>query len=148
MSPILLKLNRSLSSIHHTIQFNALRSMKRLFFKSPNPITLSPFPDSHSTHNRRLRVADILLADEDAAAAAETVDSSMEGVHQTPPHRSSRSAKCYSPRQLVAWLLAAMRPNKKHRILKRREKIPSSPLMNELKDNEEESSKNLYLFVI
>lgn len=125
----------------------SVRSMKRLFFKSPNPITLSPFPDSHSTHNRRLRVADILLADEDAAAAV-SVGSSMEGVHQTPPHHSSRSAKCYSPRRLVAWLLAAMRPNKNRRILKRREKIPSSPLMNELKDNEEESSENLYLFVI
>ncbi|AES73549.2 hypothetical protein MtrunA17_Chr3g0136951 [Medicago truncatula] len=117
---------------------SSVRSMKRLFFKSPNPITLSPFPDSHSTHNRRLRVADILLADEDAAAA-DSVDSSMNVVNQTPPHRSSRSAKCYSPRRLVAWLLAAMRPMKKRRILKHREKIPSSPMTNELKDNEEES---------
>lgn len=126
---------------------SSVRSMKRLFFKSPNPITLSPFPDSHSTHNRRLRVADILLADEDAAAA-DSVDSSMNVVNQTPPHRSSRSAKCYSPRRLVAWLLAAMRPMKKRRILKHREKIPSSPMTNELKDNEEESSENLYLSVI
>ncbi|KEH25735.1 hypothetical protein MTR_6g033890 [Medicago truncatula] len=54
--------------------------MKRFFFKSPNPITLSPFADSHFTLNRRLRIADILLADEDAAA----VDSSMNVVNQTP----------------------------------------------------------------
>jgi hypothetical protein len=46
-------------------------------------------------------------------------------------------------------LFAALKPNKKRRILKRREKIPSSPIISELKGSgEEESSENLYLFVI
>ncbi|XP_045806912.1 protein POLAR LOCALIZATION DURING ASYMMETRIC DIVISION AND REDISTRIBUTION-like [Trifolium pratense] len=105
--------------------------MKRFFFKSTNPATLFP----HSSHNRRhLRVADILLADEDNDA----VDF-MDDVHQTPSDDSHRPTKCYSPGWLLARLFAALKPNKKRRILKRREKIPSTPIVSESKGGEEES---------
>jgi hypothetical protein len=57
--------------------------MKRFFFKSTNP-TLFP----HSSHNRHLRVADILLADEENDA----VDF-MDGVNQSPsPDSQSETA--------------------------------------------------------
>ena len=110
-----------------------MRSMKRLFFKSHN-FTLCPFSNAHSTHNRRLRVADILLADD-------AVDS-MDDVRQTQQHDSPPPVKCYSHRRIVSWVLAALRPGKDRRFLKHREKIPSSSITNELKDSEEEEEKS------
>ncbi|XP_004501383.1 protein POLARALIZATION DURING ASYMMETRIC DIVISION AND REDISTRIBUTION [Cicer arietinum] len=110
----------------------SVRSMKCLFFKSPN---LTLFHHSHSTHNnRRLRVADILLADEHDAA----VDS-MDDVPQPPLHASTRSIKCYSPRRLVSWLLAALTPSKQRQFLKRRQMRQSSSMMIELNDGDEGS---------
>ena len=126
------KLNRSLSPTN-------LMSMKQkhAFFKSPN-LNFCPFSHSHSVH-RRLRVADIPLSDEDHDGDA---------VRETP------STKCFSPRRLVASLLAPLRPTKGLRLQQRRQNetgdleapSPSSPT-NELKGSDE-SSKNLCLFAI
>lgn len=116
-----------------------VRSMKCFFFKFPNS-TFCSSTHSHSLHRRRLRVSDILLIDDGA------VDS-MDGVRDTPTHDSPRPMKCYSPRRLVAWFLAALRLTKKRRILQRRQKMmPSSPMINELRGSEEVTSENLRLF--
>ncbi|KAJ1413114.1 hypothetical protein SESBI_19873 [Sesbania bispinosa] len=107
--------------------------MKHLFFKSPN-LSLSPFANSHSTHNRPLRIADILLADEDHGGA-----DCMGGVRETPRH-GSPPTKCYSPRRLVAWLLAALKSTKERRVVQRRRNEASdseTPMINELKISEE-----------
>ncbi|XP_027356570.1 protein POLAR LOCALIZATION DURING ASYMMETRIC DIVISION AND REDISTRIBUTION [Abrus precatorius] len=109
------------------IEFNA---MKYFFFKS-----LRPFNDSHSAHRRRLRVADILLADEGHDAA-----DCMDAVQETPPMKhGSPSTNCFSPRRLVAWLLAALRSNKELRVLRRRqnEASDSDTLTNKLKCSDE-----------
>ncbi|XP_058785940.1 protein POLAR LOCALIZATION DURING ASYMMETRIC DIVISION AND REDISTRIBUTION-like [Vicia villosa] len=105
--------------------------MKCLFFKSPNP-NHSHFPQY--SHNRPLRLADILATEDDAAAV-----NSMDAVHKKPPYLSHRSTKCFSPRRILGSFLAALRPNKDRRILKSREKLPSTPITIELKGNEEES---------
>ncbi|CAK8568548.1 unnamed protein product [Lathyrus sativus] len=102
--------------------------MNCLFFKSPNS-NHSHFPQY--SHNRPLRLADILA--NDAAV------NPMDGVHKKPPYFSHRSIKCFSPRRLLASFLAALRPTKERRILKGREKMPSTPITIELKGNEEES---------
>ncbi|XP_057433596.1 protein POLAR LOCALIZATION DURING ASYMMETRIC DIVISION AND REDISTRIBUTION-like [Lotus japonicus] len=98
--------------------------MKPLSYKSPN-LTL-PHSHSHSAHRRRLRIADILLSDEDF----------MDGVQKTPPSPRSR----YSPRRLVAWLLAALKPTKHHRRCLSNatdsETPSSSPITNDLTPGE------------
>lgn len=121
--------------------------MKRLFFKSPNLRS----SNSHSVSRRRLRISDILLADEDHDAVE-----SMDGVPETPMHVSPPSTKCYSPRRLVARLLAALRlTTKERRVLQRLgneagdSEMPSpSPSRNALRGNEEESGENLWLLAI
>ncbi|XP_061365276.1 protein POLAR LOCALIZATION DURING ASYMMETRIC DIVISION AND REDISTRIBUTION-like [Gastrolobium bilobum] len=65
----------------------------------------------------------------------------MDGVRETPPpRRGSPSTKCCSPRRLVAWLLTLLRPNKEHRIARRRlneeEDAPTLPMI-ELNGSEE-----------
>ncbi|XP_020237901.1 protein POLAR LOCALIZATION DURING ASYMMETRIC DIVISION AND REDISTRIBUTION [Cajanus cajan] len=83
-------------------EFNA--TMKHLFFKSPNH-NHCPFANSHSVPHRRLRVADILLAGADHDAVH-----CMDAVSQKP--HSPPSTKCFSPRRLLASLLAPLRPAK------------------------------------
>ncbi|KAK7410213.1 hypothetical protein VNO78_00822 [Psophocarpus tetragonolobus] len=94
---------------------------KRLFFKTPN----LNFADSHShQHHHRLRIADIVHADQDHDA--------MDAVRETP------FSKCFSPRRLFSSLLAPLRLTKALRLQHRRHndtgdlEDPSSPL-NELK---------------
>lgn len=83
------------------------------FFKSPN-LNLCSFTNSHSVHrHHRLRVADILLTDEDRNA----VDS-MNAVSKK--HDGSPSTKCFSPRRLLASLLAPLRLTKELRVPQRR----------------------------
>ncbi|KAL5144830.1 Protein POLAR LOCALIZATION DURING ASYMMETRIC DIVISION AND REDISTRIBUTION [Glycine soja] len=104
---------------------------KHAFFKSPN-LNFCPFSHSHSVH-RRLRVADIPLSDEDHDGDA---------VRETP------STKCFSPRRLVASLLAPLRPTKGLRLQQRRQNetgdleapSPSSPT-NELKGSDESTGQ-------
>ncbi|CAL5204958.1 unnamed protein product [Lathyrus oleraceus] len=101
--------------------------MNCLFFKSPN---------SNHAHFPPLRLADILANDDAAAAAVNPMDE----VHKKPPYSFHRSTKCFSPRRLLASFLAALRPTKERRILKSREKMPSTPITIELKGSEAESS--------
>jgi len=112
---------------------------KHLFFKSPN-LKFCPFAHSHSLH-RRLRIADILLADQD-----------HDGVDCMDDFRETPSKKCFSPRRLVATLLAPLRPAKGVRLQQRRRDetgdldAPPSPT-NELRGSDD-SSENLWLFAI
>ncbi|RDX68474.1 Protein POLAR LOCALIZATION DURING ASYMMETRIC DIVISION AND REDISTRIBUTION, partial [Mucuna pruriens] len=108
--------------------------MKDLFFKSLN-LNFCPLAHSHSVHHRRLRVADILLADEDH----DGVDW-MDGVAKKP--HGSPSAKCFSPRRLLASLLAPLRPAKELRPPQRRQNetgdLETPPLpTNELKGSDD-----------
>ncbi|KAK7351348.1 hypothetical protein VNO77_10729 [Canavalia gladiata] len=104
---------------------------KNRFFKFPNS-TPCPFTLSH---RRRLRIADILLADEDHDGT-----DVMDAVPDTPPlARGFQSTKCFSPRRFASWLLAALKPAKELRALQRHQSVTSdleTPL-DELKGNED-----------
>ncbi|XP_027901889.1 protein POLAR LOCALIZATION DURING ASYMMETRIC DIVISION AND REDISTRIBUTION-like isoform X1 [Vigna unguiculata] len=81
---------------------------KHLFLKSPN-LNLCPVAHSHSLH-RRLRIADILLADQD-----------HDGVDCMDAFRETPSKKCFSPRRLVESLLAPLRLGKGVRLQQHRQ---------------------------
>ncbi|XP_047177323.1 protein POLAR LOCALIZATION DURING ASYMMETRIC DIVISION AND REDISTRIBUTION-like isoform X2 [Vigna umbellata] len=81
---------------------------KHLFLKSPN-LKFSPVAHSHSLP-RRLRIADILLADQD-----------HDGVDCMDAFRETSSKKCFSPLRLVESLLAPLRPAKGVRLQQRRQ---------------------------
>ena len=109
------------------------------FIKSPKPNLSSTFP-------HRLRAADILLADQDHGGA-----DSMDGAGEAPPPRHGyRHAKCYSPWRLVARLLAALRLNKDHRALQRRQNeardSETTSLPMNISNGSEESGEKLRLF--
>lgn len=98
-----MKLNRWLSST------NLMSTkQKHLFLKSPN-LNLCPVAHSHSLH-RRLRIADILLADQD-----------HDGVDCMDAFRETPSKKCFSPRRLVESLLAPLRLGKGVRLQQHRQ---------------------------
>ncbi|KAK8464461.1 hypothetical protein PHAVU_010G000100 [Phaseolus vulgaris] len=104
---------------------------KHVFSKSPI-LEFCPFAHSHSLH-RRLRIADILLADQDH----DGVDC-MDAFRETPPK------KCFSPRRFVASLLAPLRPAKGVRLQQRRHETgdldaPTS-LTNQLKGSDDSGS--------
>ncbi|KAL9313232.1 hypothetical protein ACSQ67_018684 [Phaseolus vulgaris] len=105
---------------------------KHLFSKSPI-LKFCPFAHSHSLH-RRLRIADILLADQDH----DGVDC-MDTIRETPPK------KCFSPRRLVASLLAPLRPAKGVRLQQRRHEngdLDAPPsLTNELKGSDDSTGQ-------
>ncbi|CAJ1973641.1 unnamed protein product [Sphenostylis stenocarpa] len=109
------------------------KKQKHLFFKSPN-LNICPFVHSHSLH-RRLRVADILLADQDHGGVG-----CMDAVRETS------SNKCFSPRRLVASLLSPLRPAKGLRLQQRRQNetadldAPPSPT-NVLKGSDESTGQ-------
>ncbi|XP_014500214.1 protein POLAR LOCALIZATION DURING ASYMMETRIC DIVISION AND REDISTRIBUTION isoform X2 [Vigna radiata var. radiata] len=81
---------------------------KHLFLKSPN-LKFNPVVHSHSLP-RRLRIADILLADQD-----------HDGVDCMDAFRETSTKKCFSPLRLVESLLAPLRPAKGFRLQQRRQ---------------------------
>lgn len=109
--------------------------MKHLSNKSAN-LNLCSFTNSHSFHHRRLRVADILLADDEHHDGFH----SMNGVSTKPD--GSPSTKCFSPRRLLSSLLAPLRPTKDLPQRRRNETCDldapsSSSPTNELKGSED-----------
>lgn len=129
-----LKLNRSLSST------NLMSTkQKHLFLKSPN-LKFNPVVHSHSLP-RRLRIADILLADQD-----------HDGVDCMDAFRETSTKKCFSPLRLVESLLAPLRPAKGFRLQQRRQnetgELNTAPApTNELKGSDDsiENPGNLLL---